>query len=361
MDPRISIIDKRLSGIKKIVAVSGGKGGVGKSSVSTMLALNLADNGYKTGLLDLDLAGHTTHLILNSAMELFPKEEKGLIPPNIAGVKYMSMFFFSKNGVIPFRGGDISNAIIEILTITIWGELDFLIIDMPPGIGDATLDAIRLLKKIVFLLVATPSVLSREIVKREISVLKGIKIPVIGMVYNFASNLSETENFDTPALGCIAQDSEYEEALGDIEKLRKTEFYTAINKIKNKIFSSKTKKIVVVDDCNLILKFMYAYLTNAGYEVKTIIDSSAFFNSGLEEINPDLFIVDINMPEFDGFYIIEKLKELKICPNARILMCSTKFFDQDKKRAIALGADDFLEKPFDKEGLLEKVEKVLAP
>ncbi|MCK5023812.1 MAG: P-loop NTPase, partial [Candidatus Aenigmarchaeota archaeon] len=143
MDPRLEIIDRRLEKIKKIVAVSGGKGGIGKSSAASTLALMLSKAGHKVGLLDLDFSSPSTHVILGIE-DLYPVEEKGIIPPEIYGIKYMSIIYYTGDNPSPLRGGDISNAIIELLAITRWEELDFLVIDMPPGIGDIALDTIRL-------------------------------------------------------------------------------------------------------------------------------------------------------------------------------------------------------------------------
>jgi ATP-binding protein involved in chromosome partitioning len=146
LDPRPSVIDERLKKVKRVIAVTGWKGGIGKSVTASTLALLLAKKGLKTGLLDLDFSGASAHLILG-ANGLFPKEKKGIEPPLFYGVKFMSVAFFSETKAVPLRGADISDAIIELLAITQWGELDFLIIDMPPGINDAALDVIRLIPR----------------------------------------------------------------------------------------------------------------------------------------------------------------------------------------------------------------------
>ncbi|MBP7652533.1 P-loop NTPase [Candidatus Dependentiae bacterium] len=238
MDPRISIIDKRLAEVKRIIAVSGGKGGVGKSSAAAALSLCLSDSGYKTGLIDLDLNGYSSHVILNISDKLFPKEEKGLVPPEINGIKYMTAYFFSKNNAAPLRGYDISNAIIEIFTITIWDKLDFLIIDMPPGLGDTTLDTIRLLKKMEFLLITTPSKISHEVLKKEVSILNELKINIVGIVQNMQKDdlpLINISNIDF--LGIIDFDNKYESSLGNIDKLKKTGFYEDIMRVSKKILN----------------------------------------------------------------------------------------------------------------------------
>ncbi|GAG44776.1 unnamed protein product, partial [marine sediment metagenome] len=107
--------------------------------------------------LDLDLYGPSSHIILGMNDFNFPKEDKGIIPPKINGINFMSIVYFSEDKPSPFRGVDITNIIIELLAITQWGELDYLIIDMPPGIGNEVLDVIRYIKKSEFLVVSTPS------------------------------------------------------------------------------------------------------------------------------------------------------------------------------------------------------------
>ena len=187
VDPRISIIDERLKGIGKIIAVSSGKGGVGKSVIASTLALTLARKGFKVGLFDLDFTSPSTHIILGIE-GLQPKEEKGIVPPKAHGLHYMSIIYYSGDYATPLRGADVSNALIELLAITKWEKLDYLILDMPPGIGDATLDLIRLIKNIEFIIVTTPSKLAFETVKKLSSLLKSLRIPMLGVVENMKMN-----------------------------------------------------------------------------------------------------------------------------------------------------------------------------
>jgi len=182
MDARLSVIDKRLQGIKRVIAVASGKGGVGKSLIASSLALNLSKKGYKVGLLDLDLYGPSSHIILGVNDFGFPEEEKGILPHDISGIKFMSIVYFSQDKPAPLRGIDITNVIIELLAITIWGGLDYLIIDMPPGIGDETLDVIHLVKKSEFIVVSTPSKVALGAVDKLLNILKELKLPILGIV-----------------------------------------------------------------------------------------------------------------------------------------------------------------------------------
>jgi ATP-binding protein involved in chromosome partitioning len=154
-DPRLAVIERRFDKVGKVIAVSSGKGGVGKSMVATCLALNLRDQDYKVGLLDLDFTSPATHVILG-VEGLYPEEECGIIPPLAHGLRYMSITHYSLDKPAPLRGADVSNAIIELLAIIRWEELDYLVVDMPPGIGDATLDTIRLVPKLEFVVITTP-------------------------------------------------------------------------------------------------------------------------------------------------------------------------------------------------------------
>jgi ATP-binding protein involved in chromosome partitioning len=234
------VIDKRLHNIKRVIAVASGKGGVGKSLVASSLALNLSKKGYKVGLLDLDLYGPSSHIILGVNDFSFPEEEKGIIPPDIGGFKFMSIVFFTNDKPSPFRGMDISNIIIELLAITQWGELDFLIIDMPPGIGDETLDVIHLIKNSEFLAVSIPSQVAMGAVGKLLSILKELKLSVVGVIENMKIKDSnyvkeEVEKLGFKYLGSISFDWDLEEAIGKPDKLMQTAFMKEFNNIIKKI------------------------------------------------------------------------------------------------------------------------------
>jgi len=239
VDPRLSIVNKRLAKVKKIIAVSSGKGGVGKSLIASTLALILSKRGHRVGLLDLDFTGPSTHVILNTE-GYSPKEEEGVIPPEAHGMKYMSIVYYTRDQPTPMRGEDMSNAIIELFAITRWEALDFLIIDMPPGIADATLDMIRLIERIGFLIVTTPSKLAFETVEKLILLLKDLKIPIVGIVENMKMKESnfireEAEEQNIPYLGEISFDPWVEDSIGDVDKLLQTEFAQNVRKTTSNI------------------------------------------------------------------------------------------------------------------------------
>ena len=239
MDVRLSVIDKRLQKINRIIAVASGKGGVGKSLVASTLALNLSKKGYKVGLLDLDLYGPSSHIILGVGDFSFPEEEKGILPHKIDDISFMSIVYFTQDKPAPLRGMDITNVIIELLAITQWGELDYLIIDMPPGIGDETLDVIRLVKKSEFLVVTTPSKVAMGAVSKLLLILKELNLPVIGVVENMRMTESKyikdsVAKYDMPYLNYISFDKDLEESIGIPEKLNKTSFMKDLSNISSK-------------------------------------------------------------------------------------------------------------------------------
>jgi ATP-binding protein involved in chromosome partitioning len=236
MEARISVIKKRLSKIKRIIPVASGKGGVGKSLVASSLALNLSKKGYNIGLLDLDLYGPSSHIILGVKVKGFPEEDKGILPPKINGIKFMSIVYFTEDKPSPFRGLDISNIIIELLAITQWGELDYLIVDMPPGIGDETLDVIRLIKRGEFLVVTTPSKVAMGAVSKLLKILKELDISTIGIIENMSIKPSKyvertVQNLDHRFIGTINFDNDLEDAIGKPDILMKTSFMKDFDKL----------------------------------------------------------------------------------------------------------------------------------
>jgi ATP-binding protein involved in chromosome partitioning len=230
-DPRVNVVCKRFANVKRVIAVSSGKGGVGKSTVASTLALVLKNEGYNVGLFDLDFTGPSTHILLNAQAATAPvvlQEDRGVVPFLVCGVRYMSFVCFVGENPAPLRGVDVSNALIELLAVTQWGNLDFLVIEMPPGIGDILLDVLRLIDKVEFLIVTTSSLLAFETVKKQVSLLCDLKARVIGLVENM-KHISDgngvemqTRKLGLCFLGEIVFDPTVEGALGDEVKLLNT-------------------------------------------------------------------------------------------------------------------------------------------
>jgi len=234
-DPRISLISERLRSVRRIIAVSSGKGGVGKSLVASVLALTLARRGFKVGFFDIDFTSPSSHVILG-VNDIQPEEKNGIVPPVVHGLKYMSIVYYTGDRASPLRGADFSNALIELLAVTVWGNLDFLIIDMPPGINDATLDVLRLIRKAEFLVVTISSKLAFETVRKLIDLLLELNVPVLGVIENMKMTDSdlirrEVEGKGIKFWGEIPFDKKLEEAIGDAEKLLNIEFGKILERI----------------------------------------------------------------------------------------------------------------------------------
>ncbi len=235
MDPRPAVIGRRLEKIRRIIAVSGGKGGVGKSSVAAALAVVLRDLDYRVGLLDLDFYGPSAHIILGAGRRR-PREEKGLLPVQVKGIEFLSIVHFAGNRPSPLRGPALTDALAEILAVTRWGPLDFLVVDMPPGLGDPMLDAMRMLKKARYLVVTTPSRVALETVRKLVALLSEQKAHLLGFVENMRKPgdppaSGRLRPFRLRLLGELPYDPRLEEALGSATDLRRTAFAKALKEI----------------------------------------------------------------------------------------------------------------------------------
>jgi ATP-binding protein involved in chromosome partitioning len=235
MDPRASVVDKRLADVQRIVAVTGGKGGTGKSMVASTLALVFAEQGKRTGLLDLDLTGPSDHVILG-ARAGFPTEEFGIEPPSVHGIRFMSLTHFAGSDPVPLRGADNAAVLLELLAITRWGELDCLVIDMPPGLSDATLDAVRLLPRAEYLAVATSSRVVLETARKMLRLHAELRTDVSGLVENMRRHESPAvrdlaTEFGLPLLGALPYDESLEETIGEPARLSETAFAAALRDV----------------------------------------------------------------------------------------------------------------------------------
>ncbi|MDD4544462.1 MAG: Mrp/NBP35 family ATP-binding protein [Bacteroidales bacterium] len=186
-------IEKAMKGVKHIIAVGSGKGGVGKSTVAVNLALSLAKKGYAVGLADSDIYGPSIPTLFNiKNEEVMGREIDGvsyIIPFEKFGIKLMSVgFFVDTTKALMWRGPMASNTLIQLLSETLWGELDFLILDMPPGTGDVQLTLAQLFKVSGSVFVTTPQELAVDDVRRAVNMFrdKDINIPVLGLVENMA-------------------------------------------------------------------------------------------------------------------------------------------------------------------------------
>ena len=195
--------------IKKIIAIAATKGGVGKSTFSAGLALNLLKK-YKVGILDADIYGPNQHIIfntLNKKLE-FSKDSKKILPININGLLINSMgYIVDQDIAATWRGPMLSSAIRKLLTETDWGDLDYLIIDMPPGTGDSYLTIASEIDHLETILITSKNKLSYYDLKKTISMLKKLNTIILGDVENNISNykgpLNDEESLEFKKLGQI--------------------------------------------------------------------------------------------------------------------------------------------------------------
>jgi ATP-binding protein involved in chromosome partitioning len=182
-----------LSGVKNIIAVVSGKGGVGKSTISANLALALSEGGAKVGLMDADIYGPSVPIMFGVRGERPLMREvngKGMIVPlEKMGIRLMSIGLLvdEKNAVV-WRGPMASSAIRQFVTEVDWGELDYLIIDMPPGTGDIHLTLMQTVPVTGIVIVTTPQLVALADAKKAIAMFgqAQINVPVIGLVENMA-------------------------------------------------------------------------------------------------------------------------------------------------------------------------------
>lgn len=179
-----------LKGVKYKIAISSGKGGVGKSTVSANLAISLAKAGYKVGLLDADIFGPSIPKMFGVEGATPYADENGMILPiEKYGVKMLSIgFFVNTDSAIVWRGAMASGAIKQLLTEAAWGELDYLLIDLPPGTSDIHLTVVQTIKLDGAIVVSTPQQVALADAVRGIDMFQNekINVPVLGLIENMA-------------------------------------------------------------------------------------------------------------------------------------------------------------------------------
>lgn len=192
-DERSGELRKVLPGVKQIIAVASGKGGVGKSTVASNLAVGLAKRGYQVGLLDADIYGPSAPTMFDVVHEKPQvKDVDGrnlLIPVEQYGVKVLSIGFFAdQNQAIVWRGAMANKALNQMINDAYWGPLDYMIIDLPPGTGDIHLSVVQALPLDGAVVVSTPQDVALADARKGVGMfsISGIDVPVIGMIENMA-------------------------------------------------------------------------------------------------------------------------------------------------------------------------------
>lgn len=221
MEGRAISMDELIPDVKNIIAVASGKGGVGKTTIAVNLALALARSGAKTGLLDADVYGPSVPLMLGA--EEAPQVLNNKIqPPIVEGIKVISMGFFyeqSQQAGI-YRGPIVSGIVKQFLTDVQWGSLDYLIIDLPPGTGDAPLTMAQTIPVTGIIIVTTPQDVAMNVAVKALGMFSKLNVPIVGVIENMSyfqcPHCSErinifgegggrkiSEKFDIPFLGEI--------------------------------------------------------------------------------------------------------------------------------------------------------------
>lgn len=178
-----------IPGIKNIIAVASGKGGVGKSTVASNLATALVKMGFKVGLLDADIYGPSVPTMFDVTNEKPLSDNNKIIPVESYGVKLLSLGFFAgANQAVIWRGAMASKAIHQLLHDANWGELDFLLIDLPPGTGDIHLSIVQEVPVTGSVIVSTPQHVALTDVKKGVAMFQmpEINVPVLGLIENMA-------------------------------------------------------------------------------------------------------------------------------------------------------------------------------
>src|SRR5256885_1213985 len=201
----------RMPGIRRIVAVASGKGGVGKSTCSVNLACALTYLGARVGLLDCDIYGPSIPLMMGINERPTINDEEKLVPPANHGVKLMSMgFLLEDNQPVIWRGPMIQKTIQQFVSAVEWGELDYLLVDLPPGTGDAQLSLCQIVPLDGGVIVTTPQEASLGVVRKGIAMFEKVNVPILGIIgkrleiFGHGGGRAEAERQKIPFLGEIS-------------------------------------------------------------------------------------------------------------------------------------------------------------
>lgn len=178
--------DNPVPGVRHIIAISSGKGGVGKSTVSANLAVALHQAGSRVGLMDADIYGPNIPIMMGVSLE--PKQQDGkIVPAESHGVKLISMgFFVPEETAVVWRGPMVHTAIQQFFRDVLWGELDYLLVDLPPGTGDAQLTLSQVVPMTGAVTVTTPQEVSLHDVRKGLVMFQKVNVPLLGLVENMS-------------------------------------------------------------------------------------------------------------------------------------------------------------------------------
>ncbi|UKI49855.1 MAG: Mrp/NBP35 family ATP-binding protein [Clostridium sp.] len=272
--------NNKYSNIKKIIAVTSGKGGVGKSMVTSLLAVSMMKKGYKVGILDADITGPSIPYSFGIHEQIYGTEE-GMIPSETKnGIKVVSinLLLDNPNDPVAWRGPILANAVKQFYTDVSWGDIDFLFVDMPPGTGDVALTVFQSLPVDETIIVSSPQDMVKMIVGKAVKMCKMMNVDLLGLVENMAymicpccnnpiypfgpSKINEVaESFDMRPLASLAINPTLASYVDAGKKLKKL-------MLKNLIISQQyLKKIIII-----------SYFFNFGNNVIYVVDF-IFFNN----------------------------------------------------------------------------------
>jgi ATP-binding protein involved in chromosome partitioning len=178
---------QQVPGVRNIVAVGAGKGGVGKSTTAVNLAVALAQKGARVGLMDADVYGPNIPQMLGVTDQPHASEEKGMVPPEAYGIKVISMgMLVPPDQPLIWRGPMLHGAVQQFLRDTAWGELDYLVVDLPPGTGDVALTMSQSVPIAGAVVVTTPQGVSVSDVRKAVAMFRQVNIPVLGVIENMS-------------------------------------------------------------------------------------------------------------------------------------------------------------------------------
>ena len=218
-----------IPGVRNVVPIGSGKGGVGKSTVSANVAVALARMGARVGLMDADIYGPSIPTILGIT-DLPKQGERGIVPVDAYGVKVISSGFFIKpDQAVVWRGPMLAKMIDQFLGGVEWGELDYLVVDLPPGTGDVQLTLCQKIPLIGAVVVSTPQDVALKVAEKAIAMFRQLKTPILGLIENMSyfvcrhcgerENIFDTggaeraaERWDVPLLGKIPLETGIREA-----------------------------------------------------------------------------------------------------------------------------------------------------
>lgn len=184
----LGITGNRPAGIKHVIAVGSGKGGVGKSTVAVNLALALAESGAKVGLLDADIYGPSIPLMMGANTRPGTRDGR-IVPVERHGVKMMSIGFMLPNNDDPviWRGPMLTGVLQQFVRDVEWGEIDYLLVDLPPGTGDVPLSLTQLLPLSGAVIVITPQPVAAQIGIKTLNMFKQVNVPILGLIENMSA------------------------------------------------------------------------------------------------------------------------------------------------------------------------------